>query len=107
DIIIDGHKGEVTIDGPTSKEQASAQDIVAVTALNSLHRYLKVKAALAQSPNDRKLKTELKKLKKYKDFLDKFGARNIRREPAKQARRGLQSDLLGPTHDSDGDEDGT
>ena len=106
DIIIDGHTGEVTIDGPTSREQAGAQKIVAVTALNSVHRYLKVKAALAQSPNDRKLKAELKELKKYKDFIEKYGARNIRRETAKQARRGRQSDLLGRMT-ATGDEDGT
>jgi hypothetical protein len=49
-----------------------------------------VGAALAH-PKDRKLAAELKELlkelKKYKDFLEKTGERNIRREAAKQARR--------------------
>jgi hypothetical protein len=48
-----------------------------------------MEAALAQRPKDRKLRAELKELKKYKDFLEKYGARNIRRETANQARRGL------------------
>jgi hypothetical protein len=65
-----------------------------------------VEAALAQRPKDRKLRAELKELKKYKDFLEKYGARNIRRETAKQARRGLQTDSPRPQRDSVGDENG-
>jgi hypothetical protein len=107
DIIIDGHTGEVTIDGPISKEEAGAQEIVTFDALKSVQRYLEVEAALAHRPNDRKLKAELKELKKHKDFLEKIGARNVRRETAKQARLGLQSDLLRPTKNGVGDEDGT
>jgi hypothetical protein len=106
DIVIDGHMGEVTIDGPMSKEEAGAQKIVTGHALNSLMRYFEVEAALAQQPKDRKLRAELKELKKYKDFLEKTGERNIRREAAKQARRALQTDSPKPKRESVGDEDG-
>jgi hypothetical protein len=50
DIVIDGHTGEVTIDGPMSKEEAGAQKVVTGHALNSLIRYFEVEAALAQHP---------------------------------------------------------
>ena len=69
-----------------------------------------MEAALAQHPKDRKLRAELKELlkelKKYKDFLEKTGERNIRRGAAKQARRALQTDSPKPKRESVGDEDG-
>jgi len=105
DVVIDGHTGEVTIDGPMSKEETGAQKVVTGHAQNSLIRYFEVEAALAQHPKDRKLRAELKELKKYKDFLEKTGERNIRREAAKQARRALQTDSPKP-RESVGDEDG-
>jgi hypothetical protein len=96
DVVIDMHTGEVTIDGPMTKEQAGAQKVVTGHALNSLTRYFEVEAALAQHPKDRKLRAELKELKKYKDFLEKTGERNLRREAVKQARRALQTDSPKP-----------
>jgi hypothetical protein len=106
DIVIDRQTGEVTIDGPMSKEEAGAHKVVRGQALNSLRRLFEVEAALAQHPKDRKLRAELKELKKYKDFLEKTGERNIRREAAKQARRALQTDSPKPRRESVGDEDG-
>ena len=89
-----------------SKEEAGAQKVVTGQALKSLLRYFEVEAALAQHPKDRKLRAELKELKKYKDFLEKTGERNFRREAAKQARRALQTDSPKPKRESVGDEDG-
>jgi hypothetical protein len=69
---------------------------------DTLTRYFEVEAALAQHPKDRKLRAELKELKKYKDFLEKTGERNLRREAVKQARRALQTDSPKPKRRASG-----
>src|SRR5689334_20242213 len=50
DIIIDESTGEVTIDGPTTKEQAGARKAVRELALGSMRRFFEVEAALKKDP---------------------------------------------------------
>jgi hypothetical protein len=92
DIIIDQTSGEVTFDGPTSKEQAGAQKVVADKAFKSLMRYVEVEMALTNDPTNRELRNELKELKKYKDFLEKDAERKCRHETLRQARQALNAD---------------
>src|ERR1035438_760361 len=58
DLIIDKTTGEVTFDGPMSKEQAGARKAVREQALDSMRRYFEVEAALAKQPTNRALKRE-------------------------------------------------
>src|ERR1043166_4669203 len=60
DIIIDETKGEVTFDGPVSKEQDGAQKDVMGDVMKHLSRFFEVKAALSQDPSNRELRQELK-----------------------------------------------
>src|SRR6516225_565517 len=91
DFIINGATGEVTIDGPTTKEGAGARKAVRQQALDSLPRYFEVRDALAKKPTNRALRREFKELKKYTDFLDKEAERNARHEEMRQARRALEA----------------
>jgi len=90
DMIIDEATGEVTIDGPTSKEQAGAQKAVREQALRSLRRYFKVEAALKKDPTNRSLRQELKELKMFDDFFKRDGERNFRREALRLSRQALE-----------------
>jgi hypothetical protein len=90
DVTINEMTGEVTIDGPTSKEQAGAQKAVREHALKSLRRYFEVEAALKKQPKNSALKRELKELKKYYEFLEKDAERKIRHEALRQSRRALE-----------------
>jgi hypothetical protein len=56
DIIIDEATGEVTIDGPMTKEQAGAHKAVRERAFQSLRRYFEVEAALKKEPSNRALR---------------------------------------------------
>src|SRR6516165_5970018 len=87
DFIINGATGEVTLDGPTTKEGAGARKAVRQRAVESMGRYFEVEAALAKKPTDRALRREFKELKKYQDFLEKDAERNFRHEAMRQARR--------------------
>ena len=70
DIMInDGLRGEVTIDGPESKEQAGARKAVREQALQSMLRYFEVEAALKKDRTNKALKREFKELKQYYEFL--------------------------------------
>ena len=91
DFIINEATGEVTIDGPTTKEEAGARKVVRQQALESMRRYFEVEAALAKKPTNRALRREFKELKKYTDFLDKEAERNARHEAMRQARRALEA----------------
>jgi hypothetical protein len=90
DFIINEATGEVTIDGPTTKEAAGARKAVRKQALESMGRYFEVEAALAKKPTDRALRREFKELKKYQDFFEKDAERNFRHEALRQARRALE-----------------
>jgi len=87
DVIIDEATGEVTIDGPATKEQAGARQAVREQAIELLPRYFEVEAALKKDPTDRELKREFKELKKYHDFLEQDSARNARHEALRISRR--------------------
>jgi hypothetical protein len=91
DFIIDEATGEVTIDGPKTKEEAGARKVVRQHALESMERYFEVEAALAKKPTNRALRREFKELKKYQDFLEKDAERNFRHEARRQARRALEA----------------
>ena len=91
DFIINEATGEVTIDGPTTREEAGARKAVRRQALETMGRYLKVKAALAKEPTKRALRREFKELKKYQDFLKKDSERIMRHEAMRQARRALEA----------------
>jgi Family of unknown function (DUF5681) len=91
DFIIDEVTGEVTIDGPTTKDEAGARKAVRQQALESMRQYFKVEAALAKKPANRALRREFKELKKYQDFLKKDAERNARHEAMRQARRALEA----------------
>jgi hypothetical protein len=90
DIVFDVVTGEVTIDGPMSKEQAGAQKAFRELALQSLPRYFEVAAALKSDPSNRELRRELKDLQKYMNFLQADAARNFRREALRLSREALK-----------------
>jgi hypothetical protein len=90
DVIINEDTGEVTIDGPTTKDVAGARKAVRQRALESMRRYFEVEAALAKKPTNRALRREFKELKTYQDFLKKDSERNVRLEALRQSRRALE-----------------
>jgi uncharacterized protein DUF5681 len=87
DIIINNATGEVTIDGPDSKEQAGAQKAVRQHAFETMGRYFDVRAALEKDPANRELRREFNELKKYQDFLREDSERVLRRKAMREARR--------------------
>ena len=91
DVIFNESTGEITIDGPITKEAAGARKVVRQHAMESWPRYFEVEAALAKEPTNRALKREFKELKKYLDFLKKDFERNARHEALRQARRALEA----------------
>ena len=91
DVVFNQATGEVTIDGPITKEQAGARKVVRQQALETMGRYLEVKAALAKDPTNRALRREFKELKKYQDFLKEDSERNARHEALRQSRRALEA----------------
>lgn len=90
DVIIDESTGEVTIDGPTSKDQAGARKAVRAQALQAMRRYFELEAALEKEPNNKVLRRELKTLKVYYDFLMSDGERITRHEALRASRRALE-----------------
>jgi hypothetical protein len=95
DVIIDQSTGEVTIDGPMSKEQAGAQKVVMGDMMKNLGRYFEVKGALAQDPANRELRREFEELKEVWSFYERNAQRRARHEAFRQARKALQDDLTG------------
>jgi hypothetical protein len=91
DLIIDGTTGEVTIDGPTNKEEAGARKAVRQQAFESLARYFEVEAALAKDPANSMLRREFKQLKDYYDFLKQDSERMLRHEALRLSRRALET----------------
>ena len=91
DVIIDETTGEVTIDGPMSKEQAGARKAIRKQAIESMRRYFEVEAALAKEPTNPTLRREFKELKKYVDFLEKDSERMQRHEALRLSRRALET----------------
>jgi hypothetical protein len=95
DVIIDLGTGEVTIDGPMSKEQAGAQKVVMGDTMKNLGRYFEVKEALTQDPSNRELRREFEELKEVMSFYERNSKRRARREAFRQARKALQDDITG------------
>jgi Family of unknown function (DUF5681) len=89
DIIINDATGEVTIDGPDSKEKAGAQKAVRQHAFETMGRYFDVREALEKDPANRELRQEFNELKKYQDFLREDSERVLRRKAMFRARRAL------------------
>jgi Family of unknown function (DUF5681) len=102
DLVIDETTGEVSIDGPISKEQAGARKAVREQALESMLRYFEVKDALVKDPTNRQLKREFNELKIWHDFLLKDAERNIRLEVLRLSRRASQQ--VPERKDDDSDE---
>jgi len=90
DVIINAATGEVTIDGPATKEQAGAQKVVRELANESQRRYFKVEAALKKDPTNHKVRREFKELKRHNDFLKKDAERNTRRVAQRLSRHVLK-----------------
>jgi hypothetical protein len=91
DVIINEITAEVTIGGPSTKEEAGARKVVRQRAIESMRRYFEVEATLAKEPTNRALRREFKELKKSLDFLKKDSERNARHEALRQARRALEA----------------
>jgi hypothetical protein len=100
DIIINEATGEVTIDGPLTKEQAGAREALREHAIKSLPRYLELEAALKKEPTKRELKREFKELKKYYDFLKQDSDRNARHEALRLSWRALRPKAPEPEDDT-------
>lgn len=90
DLIINEKTGEVTIDGPMSKEQAGAYKAVREEAFRVLPRYFELERVLAQDPKNRELRKEFKELQKYYDFVKKSSERAKRHEALRQSRHALK-----------------
>jgi len=90
DLVINEVTGEVTIEGPTTKDQAGARKAVREKALQLLPRYFEVEAALKKEPKNQALVREFKILKAYHDFLTSDAERNFRHEALRISRRTLQ-----------------
>jgi uncharacterized protein DUF5681 len=91
DFIIDGTTGEVTIDGPTNKEEAGVRAAVLQKAVESMARYVEVEAALAKDPTNSMLRREFKELKGYYDILKKDSERLLRHEVLRLSRLALEA----------------
>jgi hypothetical protein len=75
DFIIDDSTGEVTIDGPTSKEEAGARKALVQKAIDTMLRYFEVERALKEDPKNSALRQEFKQLKLYHDVFLEDGKR--------------------------------
>lgn len=101
DVIINEATGEVTFDGPMTKEQAGARKAVRQHALESMRRYFEVEAALKKEPTNRELRREFKELKKYYDFLKQDSERIARHEALRLSRLALRGQKpLEPENDT-------
>jgi hypothetical protein len=90
DVLIDEATGEVTIDGPTSKDQAGARKAVRKQAFEAMRRYFEVEAALEKEPKNQGLRREFKELKVYYDFLMRDAERIIRLKALRASRHALE-----------------
>jgi hypothetical protein len=91
DVIINQMTGDVTFDGPLSKDQAGARKAVREHAIQSMPRYFEVEAALAKQPKNRALRREFKDQKKYHETLKEDSERLQRHEALRLSRRALET----------------
>lgn len=101
DVLINKHTGEVTVDGPETKDQAAAHVAFWKTALQATSRYLTVKDALVKDPKNRELRKELNELQPYFDFVEMESRRGFRHQAAKIARA-----AVAPAEQEDEEPDG-
>src|SRR5258706_5308874 len=64
DMIINETTGEVTIEGPLSKEQAGARKAVREQAFESLRRYFEEEAGLGKEPTNKAIRRGVKEMEK-------------------------------------------
>jgi hypothetical protein len=93
DVIIDLGTGEVTTDGPMSKEQAGAQKVLMGDMMKNVSRFFDVKKALTQDPSNREPQREFKGLNEVISFYETYSQRRSRHEAFRQARNALQDEL--------------
>ena len=91
DVIINEMTGEVTIDGPQTKEQAGARITLREQAFRLMRRYFEVEEALEKDPTNKALKREFKELKKYPEFLKEDFKRKQRHEALRLFRGALET----------------
>jgi hypothetical protein len=92
DIDFDFGTGEVTIDGPLSKEQAGAEKAASESeyVVSRLKRYFEIQDELENHPNSKKLKKELADHQQYMDYFMRRGERSARRQARKLARDAMK-----------------
>jgi hypothetical protein len=90
DVIIDLYAGEVVIDGPMTKEQAGAQEVVRKISMKKLRRLFEVEVALAKDPTNKALKKEMKHLQMYEDFFLRSLERRRRLDVLRQCHEALK-----------------
>lgn len=100
DVIINEHTGAVTIEGPATKEQAGAREVIREEARASLPRYFTIKETLKKDSRNTKLKHELKGLEWVVDFLKSDAERNARHRALQQARQAAPSTALAKSVDN-------
>src|SRR6185437_12304914 len=86
DVLINEARGEVTIDGPLTEEEAGAEKVALQLALDSKRRYGKVKTALTKDPANRALRREFEELNTYQELNNKIAEREQRRKVMRLAR---------------------
>jgi uncharacterized protein DUF5681 len=108
DIMFDFQTGEITIDGPVTKEQAAAEQLATEHVVLGVKRYLEIEVELKNDPKNTRLRKELVKHMKYLQFLQRQGERNIRREAKRLLREAMnprpstrKPSLLRPDEGSD------
>jgi hypothetical protein len=85
-MIFDMATGEMTIDGPLTREQAGAEKASTEYIFQGISRYFEIEHELKRDPSNKKLRRELAEHKIYLDYAEKQGKRNIRREILKRSR---------------------
>jgi Family of unknown function (DUF5681) len=104
DLIIDEVTGEVTLDGPTTKEEAGALIAARDHVLTLLPRYVQVQMALEKDPKNKALRREFKELSKYWQIAVKSGDRIRRHEIVRLSRRALETKPAEPNKATRGSE---
>jgi hypothetical protein len=90
DFVFDWKVGEFQILGPRSREEAGARKVIVAKAIETMGRYLEVKAALEKDPTNRELKREFNELDQYQEVLKADAERNFRHEACRIARQALK-----------------
>ena len=79
DVLINHFTGNVTIDGPVSREQAEAMAAIEAMMPDKLRRMFEVEEALSKYPRDKALREEQQHLGVFLDYLERMTPRRFRR----------------------------